>query len=398
MGATDESSVSVQVRRASFDGLGNGDRNYSSDENTMPNTISNGSVNKFAHTDGERLEAGLLETKPPPKQVNWWELFESGLLVLIWYISSAISNNLNKTILDASVSVLPFPLTLTFFQFGFISLSCLIIFKLSSSSSSSSSPTLVSTRLQQLDKNLLTTVLIPLCLSQISAHLLTQISVQQVPVSFVHTVKAASPVFAILLSIYYKFNEQYTPTLLLSILFIMVGVVLSSLTEINFTFVGFITALASALVFSWQNTYSKKVFRNKEMDHINLLFYTSLCSFVALIPVWLLHDIPQVIETIKIHDRDHYSLLTTLGLFFFDGLCHFGQNITAFTFMTKVTPLTYTVFNTSKRIVVIVSSILYFHNSVPFFNGLGIAIALSGVALYNKAKYDQRQGSSKVHH
>lgn len=78
-----------------------------------------------------------------------------------------------------------------------------------------------------------------------------------------------------------------------------------------------------------------------------------------------------------------------LGLFLLDGLCHFGQNITAFTFMTKVTPLTYTVFNTTKRIVVIVSSILYFRNPVPLLNGVGIAVALAGVALYNKAKYDQ---------
>jgi len=386
-------SVNVEITNRS------GDKNHNSCEKCFCDSDNNQySEDEVSKVD--RLEAGIVFLKHTTlRDINVFELFEIALLVIIWYISSAISNNLNKTILDERVSVLPFPLTLTFFQFGFISLSCLIIFKLAtSSSSSSSSHSLLSTRMQQLDSKTFMTVLVPLCLSQVTAHLLTQISVQEVPVSFVHTVKATSPIFAILLSIYFKFNEQYTVTLLCSIFSIIVGVILSSLTEINFTFLGFITALGSAMVFSWQNAYSKNVFRNKEMDHVNLLFYTSLCAFVVLIPVWLLYDVPRIMETVKLHDRDHYTLLSTLGLFFLDGLCHFGQNITAFTFMTKVTPLTYTVFNTSKRIVVIVSSILYFHNSVPFLNGLGITIALAGVAMYNKAKYDQRSTHSKVRH
>jgi solute carrier family 35 protein E1 len=120
------------------------------------------------------------------------------------------------------------------------------------------------------------------------------------------------------------------------------------------------------------------------MDHINLLFYTSSFAFVMMLPMWLVYDLPHIyaFENLNIHS------LTTL--LFFDGVCHFGQNIAAFTFMTKVTPLTYTVFNTFKRTFVIISAILYFGNSVNFFNALGIALTTAGVALYNKAKLDMR--------
>jgi multidrug transporter EmrE-like cation transporter len=120
------------------------------------------------------------------------------------------------------------------------------------------------------------------------------------------------------------------------------------------------------------------------MDHVNLLFFTSCFSFVMMIPIWLLYDLPHIyaIENLKLHK------LSTLLLF--DGLTQFGQNIAAFTFMTKVTPLTYTVFNTFKRTFVIITSILYFGNSVNILNVLGIALTTVGVGLYNKAKLDLR--------
>jgi len=241
---------------------------------------------------------------------------------------------------------------------------------------------------ETVDFKTLKTILIPLCISQIMAQNLTQISLQQVPVSFTHTVKACSPIFAILFSIYYQFNEIYTWPLLCSIIPIISGVILSSLTEINFTLIGFLSALGSAVVFSWQNAFSKKVFRDKEMDQVNLLFYTSLCAFCMLFPWWLVLDFPKV-ATHLLSGEASYTSSGLLVLFWLNGVCHFGQNIAAFTFMTRVTPLTYTVFNTFKRIFVIVAAIIYFNNSIPFLNGVGIVLAIGGVVLYNKAaKYD----------
>lgn len=120
------------------------------------------------------------------------------------------------------------------------------------------------------------------------------------------------------------------------------------------------------------------------MDHVNLLFYTSSFAFVMMLPMWFIYDLPHIYAFSGLQS----SRLS--GLLLLDGICHFGQNIAAFTFMTKVTPLTYTVFNTFKRTFVIISAILYFGNSVNFFNALGIALTTAGVALYNKAKLDMR--------
>jgi len=309
---------------------------------------------------------------------NITEFVELGAIIIAWYTTSSLTNNLNKSILNDAI--FPFPLTVTFAQFGFIALFCFMMFTLWPQKF----------KLQKVGLSFVTIVL-PLCISQVFAHLLTQMSLQHVPVSFTHTVKGCSPIFAILLSRYYKFNEHYTWTLFTAVMAIITGVVLSSFNEINFNFFGFITALGSTLIFSWQNAYSKKVFRDKALDHVNLLFYTAAVAFTLLLPVWLLYDLPKVLVYFSSGEStSETSGLNVAILFLLDGICHFGQNITAFTFMTRVTPLTYTVFNTFKRTFVILSAIFYFGNSVGFMNATGIALTTVGVALYNKAKLDMR--------
>jgi len=310
-----------------------------------------------------------LKTKYYGFSFTFSELLELIVLIFVWYLTSSFSNNINKSILD----VFSFPLTLTMLNFGFICIFCFLMMLGTNYS-----------RLQKLDLKTIARIIIPLCISQIVAHLLTQLSLQHVPVSFTHTVKACSPIFAILFSLYYKFDEKYSPLLLCSILPIICGIVLSSATEINFKFLGFITALGSTIVFTWQNAFSKKVFRGGDMDHMNLLFYTAFFAFLFIFPIWVVVDLPNLFLDGGYEGRG-WNLISMCLL---NGVCHFGQNITAFTFMTNVTPLTYTVFNTFKRVFVIVSSILYFGNSILPLNAVGIGLAVLGVAFYNKAKFD----------
>lgn len=63
----------------------------------------------------------------------------------------------------------------------------------------------------------------------------------------------------------------------------------------------------------------------------------------------------------------------------------------AFTLLSIVSPVTYSVANTLKRVFVIVVSILYFQNPVTMSNAIGIVIALTGIFLYNRACVKQKQ-------
>jgi hypothetical protein len=110
------------------------------------------------------------------RNMNLTEIFEIVFLIFVWYASSSLTNNLNKTIL--ADDFFPFPYTLTLYQFGSIALCCYIMVQVSSSNY----------KLQTVNTSFAKLV-IPLCASQIIAHLLTQSSLQHVPVSFTHTIK-----------------------------------------------------------------------------------------------------------------------------------------------------------------------------------------------------------------
>ena len=73
-----------------------------------------------------------------------------------------------------------------------------------------------------------------------------------------------------------------------------------------------------------------------------------------------------------------------------DGICHWLQNIMAFTMMNKLSKLSYAVANATKRIVIITTSLLVLMNHVTTANIVGMSMAILGVFLYNKVKLDEK--------
>lgn len=154
---------------------------------------------------------------------------------------------------------------------------------------------------------------------------------------------------------------------------ITLGVGLSSSGELSFNTFGFLMALLSTCIFCCQNVYSKRLFRDKELSYMMLLFYTSLASFTIMLPWWALTEAHKITYS--------GSVGHLLTLYLFSGLCHWLQNVLAFAVLAAVSPLTYAIANTVKRIVVIVASILYFQNNISFLNGTGITLVIAYVSV-----------------
>lgn len=184
-------------------------------------------------------------------------------------------------------------------------------------------------------------------------------------------------------------REKQTWKVYLSLVPIVGGVAIATLTELSFNMIGLLSALASTMAFSLQNIYSKKVLHDIGIHHLRLLLVLGRLALIMFFPIWVLYDLGRLIHTPPngVPVDWNYKII---GLLVLDGLLNWLQNIIAFSVLSIVTPLTYAVANASKRIFVIGVTLFVLGNPVTGLNIFGMAMAILGVLCYNKAKYDQR--------
>jgi solute carrier family 35, member E1 len=106
-------------------------------------------------------------------------------LCLLWYMSSALSNNSAKQILTA----FKYPVTLTFVQFAFISGWCIALAMIQQLRGRNSVALFgAKSGIRHPTRQIILTTL-PLSLFQIAGHVFGSLATSQIPVSVVHTVK-----------------------------------------------------------------------------------------------------------------------------------------------------------------------------------------------------------------
>ncbi|CAF3001142.1 unnamed protein product [Rotaria socialis] len=292
------------------------------------------------------------------------------ILMLCWYSISSLANIIGKRLL----TVFPHPFSVTVAQLfhGWVySVPLLRLMAIPPSIQ------LHSTRIYYI------MILVPLAIGKLLSQLTSQISLRLVTVSYAHTIKALMPLFTVILSKIILAEEQ-SITIYLSLIPIILGVIISSISEFSFDTIGFISALLSTWFHALQNVYSKKTLKQIDIHHLALLSVLSKISWCLLMPFWFLLDGPHI---------DFKRELTSKVICFLliDGLCNFIYNVLAFTMISYLSPLSYAIAGSTKRIVVIIISIVVFHNPITYMNLFGISLAISGLILYNKVKYNEKK-------
>lgn len=297
------------------------------------------------------------------------------VLCFFWYIVSSSNNVIGKFILNE----FPYPMTITVVQLLSISLysgPLLSFWKIRPGLQSSFS------------KNYYWKFIIPLAFGKFLSSVFSHISIWKVPVSFAHTVKASMPLFTVMLSRIIT-GERQTSQVYVSLVPIILGVAVASVTEISFDLLGMMSALVSTCGFSLQHIFSKKVLHDTGIHHLRLLHMLGYLALFMFAPIWAIFDLWRIIQHTNIAPSTDMTHI--MGYLFLDGLLCWLQNIIAFSVLNLVSPLTYAVANASKRIVVISFSLFMLRNPVTSFNIFGMFLAIGGVLFYNKAKYDANQ-------
>ncbi|PNY16401.1 phosphoenolpyruvate/phosphate translocator chloroplastic-like, partial [Trifolium pratense] len=180
------------------------------------------------------------------------------------------------------------------------------------------------------------------------------------------------------------FLQMPTAWVVFSLVPIAGGVALASATEASFNWVGFLSAMASNLTNQSRNVLSKKLMVNKEesVDNITLFSIITVMSFFLSLPLAIFMEgvkfTPAYIQSAGLDVQQVYirSLLAAL--------CFHAYQQVAYMILERVSPVTHSVANCLKRVIVIVSSVIFFQTPVSPINALGTGIALSGVFLYSR--------------
>lgn len=202
-------------------------------------------------------------------------------------------------------------------------------------------------------------------------------ALKQAAISFVETVKSSSPIFTVIVSriIIGEITGFWTN---ISLFPIMLGLTLCSSFEINFSFFGFFAAICTNFTECLQNVFSKLLLCGDHFKFtpLEVQFFSSATSVIILVPLcYFTVDVAQ----------ESFGPIN-LVLFVVNGISFHMQTLLAFTLMSYISPVTYSVCNTLKRAILIWFSVYIFQNQVGYMSAVGTFFVIFGVLFYNHAR------------
>ncbi len=163
----------------------------------------------------------------------------------------------------------------------------------------------------------------------------------------------------------------------LSLVPVVFGLALCSLTELSFNTIGFAAAVLNNCIDCVQNVFSKRLL-STHYNYVNLQFYTSAAALCIQTP-FMVYNHWSSWESQTMTAQLAFALLLNGAVFHL-------QSVMAYAVMGLISPVSQSVANTLKRALLIWASILYFGNPMSAMSALGTVICISGVLSYNHAR------------
>ncbi|KAL7128819.1 hypothetical protein ABFS83_13G019300 [Erythranthe nasuta] len=229
--------------------------------------------------------------------------------------------------------------------------------------------------------------LLPVAVAHTIGHVAATVSMSKVAVSFTHIIKSGEPAFTVLVS-RFLMGETFPLSVYLSLLPIIGGCALSAATELNFNLTGFMGAMLSNLAFVFRNIFSKRGMSKGKSSSVGGMNYYACLSILSLL---IVTPFAIAVEGPHLWAVGWQNALSQIGPNFIwwvvaQSVFYHLYNQVSYMSLNEISPLTFSIGNTMKRISVIVVSIIIFQTPLQPINALGAAIAISGTFLYSQAK------------
>jgi len=188
-------------------------------------------------------------------------------------------------------------------------------------------------------------------------------------------------------------GQVFHPLVYASLLPVFAGVALASASELSFTMFGLMTAMASNFAFVTRNVLATKLGGVGDMGEDMTTRKTNQLSVLTFVATAVLFPLALVLPggLLSVPAATSVALKTVsmgklTSLFLLSGFHFFMYQMSSFWVLSCVPPITHSVLNTLKRVVIIIVSIVVFRTPVTAQGIAGTGIAIGGVLLYSLTK------------
>ncbi|CAP70786.1 uncharacterized protein PODANS_3_8480 [Podospora anserina S mat+] len=203
-------------------------------------------------------------------------------------------------------------------------------------------------------------------------------------VAFIQMLKATTPVF-VLFSSWALGVSQPNLKVFLNVSVIVVGVVIASIGEIKFVWIGFIYQIFGIAFEALRLTMVQRLLSSAEfkMDPlVSLYYFAPVCAAMNFV-VALFWEFPKL-SMQEVYDVGFMT-------FFLNGLCAFALNVSVVFLIGKTSSLVLTLCGVLKDVLLVVASMIIWGTQVTGLQFFGYSIALGGMVYY-KLGYEAIKG------
>ncbi|KAK8965968.1 GDP-mannose transporter GONST5 [Platanthera guangdongensis] len=242
---------------------------------------------------------------------------------------------------------------------------------------------------------------------------LGNVSLRYIPVSFMQTIKSFTPATTVILQwlIWGKYFEWRIWT---SLIPIVGGILLTSVTELSFNVAGFCAAMFGCLATSTKTILAESLLHGYKFDSINTVYYmTPFATMILALPAMLLEG-SGVINWLHTYP----SISSAIIIILTSGMLAFCLNFSIFYVIHSTTAVTFNIAGNLKPhhhprlkkfvlgpaftrltspsshpqvAVAVLISWLIFRNPISAMNAAGCAVTLSGCTFYGYVRHKLSQ-------
>jgi len=230
-------------------------------------------------------------------------------------------------------------------------------------------------------KELSFSAIMPLVLTFAGFVVLTNLSLLYNSVGFYQLTKVLTTPCIIVIQLFF-YQKSFTLPIYLSLLFILAGITIVTVTDVQLNLLGTVIAFSGVFVTSlyqiWVNTSQSQL----QANSMQLLYYQSFYSAIFLAFIF-----PSIDGLTSIYDI-YLTVFSSsqLIMILVSALLAFVVNLSTYFVIGNTSPVTYNVVGHFKTCVILFGGFLLFHYPLEPRNIFGVSMTMFGIILYTYFK------------